>query len=1558
MAFDQPTRNRLARFVGEARRLIADEFTQQFQSLYGIGVDGTLTPPEQLGHLDETQRVLAARLRERVDYLIRTHPDEPKPAAAAVERLAREQAFTVLNRLAAVRMAEKRDIIVESVGRGYQARGFQVFSQVSGSGLGEIYSRYRRYLFCLFDELAVDLGVLFDRRSPAGMLFPREAALLQLLELLNAPDLESLWAEDETIGWIYQYYNDTAERKKMREQSAAPRNSRELAVRNQFFTPRYVVEFLTDNTLGRLWYEMTRGQTRLKEQCRYLVRRPPEIFLRSADEFHFEGCRAWVGEVCRGNFAAAREDATWDEMASVALMIDGWAVAEQLGLGDVHHYSRARWDRLEKDGSIDDASLLDQWLMLFSVQRGILREGAQERFPEYQKLVRAVWSAWMRAARGEVAPDAATPSPSQEELLRQPVLIPVRPLKDPREIRLLDPACGSMHFGLYAFDLFETIYAEAWDRGLISPAAYGGDKPLFPHASVRLDRHQESVHSNDLHQLVRAATARVVMLKESDMGDGMMHVGPFITDDKRTFRPGTHWDVPLADFDYAASLAAEHFTQDQGERLVRETPGAWEHDRFDPSPKEEVWAAFRRDVPRLILEHNLHGIDIDPRAVQIAGLSLWLRAQRAWLQMGLRPAERPQVRRANVVCAEPMPGEQGLLREFTSRLRPAALGGFVERVVDRMRLAGEAGALLKIEEEITAAVSEAKARWQSGPTEKQDEMFAVNAPPQVVQSELPIDVSGISDGRFFEQAEAQIYEALRAYAEETEDSGLRGFQRRLFAEDAARGFAFIDVCRKRYDVVVMNPPFGLMGTQTYHYAFSQFPDSYSDFGIAFMDRGLGFGEKRVLVGAITSRSYFSVKDAEGFRSNIAIPKLQLVIDLGLDVMDGAWVDSAAQIFSGSAVEPTIQFIKSRGDVLTPEIISDRSRCISRLRDAFRSVPKSRLSYELDGGLENLLSSDADGLEESNICLSRTGGKTFDDERFRRVWWEVRSEQLGKDRTWCFVAQSSEFNLFYYSHFNVVKWNADGIELGERNRQVNGETAQARQGESFFFKPGISFSRRGEPSIAFRTHPASCMFSSNGPVVLPIDPHDAFYLLGLLNSSWIRAAIHTQAHKFSYTVGHVKAVTWIAPERATHELVAESAKRIITIKRLRFRMDERDNLFVAPFVVDGSRLEDLYKIFVADCGRTHIDLVNRLDRIDVAVANTYSLSTKGIDLSRYNISVRDVADPSDIPFSSVTDFVESISGYLLGSAFGRWNICYAMAGELAPELPDPFASLPVCPLGMLQDADTGLPAREAPPGYPLRISWPGILVDDPGHPEDIEGRVREVLEILWPDRADAIEQEAVGLLGVKSLRDYFRRPAGFFADHLKRYSKSRRQAPIYWPLSTASGSYTLWIYHQRITNQTLHTAIADFLDPKLKALERDITARREFATSPAPSNAAVTRLGELIDFRDEIVTLRVELERVIALPWQPNLNDGVLITASPLWRLFRLGKWQKDLKASWESLSAGEYDWAHLAYSIWPDRVREKCQTDRSLAIAHNLEDLCTIEPPKPKTKRQRKETVE
>jgi len=164
------------------------------------------------------------------------------------------------------------------------------------------------------------------------------------------------------------------------------------------------------------------------------------------------------------------------------------------------------------------------------------------------------------------------------------------------------------------------------------------------------------------------------------------------------------------------------------------------------------------------------------------------------------------------------------------------------------------------------------------------------------------------------------------------------------------------------------------------------------------------------------------------------------------------------------------------------------------------------------------------------------------------------------------------------------------------------------------------------------------------------------------------------------------------------------------------------------------------------------------------------------------------------------FARNVLSFAVGCTFGRWDIRYATGERPAPDLPDPFDPLPVCPPGMLQ-GDDGLPLSleegrrlRAEGSFPLDIAWDGVLVDDPEHPLDIERRVRDAFGVIWGDRAEAIQQEACELLGVPTLREWFRRPAGFFADHLKRYSKSRRQAPIYWPLSSPGGRYTVWLYY--------------------------------------------------------------------------------------------------------------------------------------------------------------------
>ena len=75
-----------------------------------------------------------------------------------------------------------------------------------------------------------------------------------------------------------------------------------------------------------------------------------------------------------------------------------------------------------------------------------------------------------------------------------------------------------------------------------------------------------------------------------------------------------------------------------------------------------------------------------------------------------------------------------------------------------------------------------------------------------------------------------------------------------------------------------------------------------------------------------------------------------------------------------------------------------------------------------------------------------------------------------------------------------------------------------------------------------------------------------------------------------------------------------------------------------------------------------------------------------------------------------------------------------------------------------------------------------------------------------------------------------------------------------------------------------------------------------------------------------------------------MDDGVIINFAPLWRLVPQHKlWQKELKSTWDALCDGMYDWAHLAMHLWPERVVPKCAVDRSLAVAHGIEEVFWVQ---------------
>src|SRR5207245_1654562 len=118
--------------------------------------------------------------------------------------------------------------------------------------------------------------------------------------------------------------------------------------------------------------------------------------------------------------------------------------------------------------------------------------------------------------------------------------------------------------------------------------------------------------------------------------------------------------------------------------------------------------------------------------------------------------------------------------------------------------------------------------------QRQSTGFLPDMEPVRKQGEL--DLSGIDDDRFFHEAEVRIVEALRAFTQSA--VGGDNVRRRLFAGDAAQGMALIDLLRTRFDVVLMNPPFGAGSLAAENEFEKSYPRTKNDLYAAFVERGV------------------------------------------------------------------------------------------------------------------------------------------------------------------------------------------------------------------------------------------------------------------------------------------------------------------------------------------------------------------------------------------------------------------------------------------------------------------------------------------------------------------------------------------------------------------------------------------------------------------------------------------------------------------------------------------------------------------------------------------------
>jgi hypothetical protein len=596
-----------------------------------------------------------------------------------------------------------------------------------------------------------------------------------------------------------------------------------------------------------------------------------------------------------------------------------------------------------------------------------------------------------------------------------------------------------------------------------------------------------------------------------------------------------------------------------------------------------------------------------------------------------------------------------------------------------------------------------------------------------------------------------------------------------------------------------------------------------------------------------------------------------------------------------------------------------SRIYEYRQGDFAAIPGSPWVYWITPGLLSLFRS----LKKlDDVAQPRVGLQTGFNGRFLRYWWEVGLPKLERaamhasaaaasGKRWVPYMKGGRFRRWFGNQVYAVNWFNDGQEVKACTPN------SVVRNPDFYFRRGVTWSDLTAGKFSARLSPGGFIFDVKGSSAFPDDIPLA---LGLLNSSFANYALNLINPTMSYQVGDLSRLP--VPHQSSGPLRG-LVDRAVAVARVDSEEDETTYDFNEPPVwPDG----------VGVVTSRHCDLVAVEKEIDEEVYRLYEISPEDRKAIEEELASGPVAEdessegehatgeePPEPEEASLTveELAQRWVSYAVGIALGR----FARAS-----------------LEHLTDVD-------------------GLMVVQRDHPDDLAQRVIDILTVIHTDaEASRIVRTAISANGAgangdlrNALASYLLGP--FFKAHVKRY----RKRPVYWLIQSPKQNYSIYLFHERATDQTLALLQGSrylggrnfhLKQQQEEANRREVAAEgREKARWRKQAQELAEELADLEAFEQAISATNSEAiveadGKVATAHWVPEFDDGVLLNAAPLYRL--TPAWKKadsklDLSKVWKALRDGEYPWARTAMRYWPRETLKACKDNKSYRIAHGLE---------------------
>ncbi|NOJ66445.1 BREX-1 system adenine-specific DNA-methyltransferase PglX [Acinetobacter indicus] len=513
-----------------------------------------------------------------------------------------------------------------------------------------------------------------------------------------------------------------------------------------------------------------------------------------------------------------------------------------------------------------------------------------------------------------------------------------------------------------------------------------------------------------------------------------------------------------------------------------------------------------RDIPRLILENNLYGIDIDTRAAQLASFALLMKAREDDRRLFSNPPK------LNIIALQDSQPER--LEAFAQDLASTGVEeADLKELLDLFEYASTFGSLIQI-----------------------PVAFAKKLP----DLESKLNTASESGDIFAQQSAQELLPLVQ--------------QAKLLA--------------KQYDAVIANPPYmGSKGMNTAlkDFAKKKFPDSKSDLFAMFIERGFSWCKESGFNSMVTMQSWMFLSSYEAMRekllsNNSLVSLIQLPYDGKGPTAMGISFGISVSILQKNKINGLIgdfdcfRYFELTEDGIPKQFPSLNERNVKTKPDEFKKIPGSPIAYWVSGKLINIFSNE---LFVRDLAPVKQGLATSDNERFLRLWHEPSgdkinfqckdiNETIGYEYKWYPHNKGGEFRRWYGNNNYIVNWQNNGEELWDFTSKLKQGSNVRLKSRNYYFRASATWSDITSGMTSGRFIPQGFIFDTTGPSIFDDQKYGLYFYVGLLNTKLCNVLVDLMNPTLHFTLKDAN--NFPLPLNADIEVIREVVKKLIYISK--------------------------------------------------------------------------------------------------------------------------------------------------------------------------------------------------------------------------------------------------------------------------------------------------------------------------------------------------------------------------------------------------------------------------